>query len=121
MSNKNIESVPVETEEIKTKIVDIYPSHNDIVTSTLSINGIIFNAELPIADIITCLQKRAKVYEVFPDGTREQLFLYNLKDDLYKKEQAERKEAAKLKEEYAIFKSKEQAYIEMIAQLETDQ
>ena len=80
MSNNTIE--PVVPEESKTKIVDIYPSHNDIVTSTLSINGIVFNAELPISDIIICLQKRAKVYEVFPDGTRKQLFLYNLKKDL---------------------------------------
>ena len=43
MSNNTIE--PVVAEESKTKIVDIYPSHNEIVTSTLSINGIVFMTE----------------------------------------------------------------------------
>ena len=54
------------------------------------------------------------------NGQQEQLFLYNLKDDLYQKEQQEREEAAKLNEEYRIKKKKKKAYQEKIAQLEED-
>lgn len=100
--------------------VNIFPTNNNIITDTLYITGIIYGAELEDNEIIECLQKRAKIFQIFEDGTEIQLFLSNLKEDIYDQAQKEKEEAEKLKQEYAIFKEKEKAYLATIEKLEKD-
>lgn len=100
--------------------VNIFPTNNEIDLDNLVINGIVFGAELTDTQIIECLQQRAKVYQVFEDGTEIQLFLSNLKEDIYNQYQQEKEEAEKLKQEYTIFKEKEKAYLAEIEKLKKD-